>query len=409
MPDSSEQQAVTVKVVQSIAEIPAAEWDACAGQDHPFVRHSFLEALEHSGSVGTEAGWVPHHLVVEDEAGRVIGAAPAYLKGHSYGEYVFDHGWADAYERAGGDYYPKLQCAIPFTPVTGPRLLVSPDPPAPFTPERIADALTQGLMQVTERYGISSLHVTFPTRPEWERFGEHGMLQRIGRQYHWQNEGYGSFDDFLAALASRKRKAIRKERRAVAESELTVRTLTGTEIEPHHWDAFYQFYMDTGGRKWGVPYLTKGFFHRIGETMPERIALVMAERDGKPIAGALNLIGADCLYGRNWGCIEDHPFLHFEACYYRAIDFAIERGLARVEAGAQGEHKIQRGYVPTETYSAHHIPDPHFRRAVEDFLSRERMMVAHEIAGLSEYAPFRRNDGDPSAGQRDDGKDGCQD
>lgn len=409
MPDSSEQQAVTVKVVQSIAEIPATEWDDCAGPDHPFVRHSFLEALEHSGSVGTEAGWVPHHLVVEDEAGRAIGAAPAYLKGHSYGEYVFDHGWADAYERAGGSYYPKLQCAVPFTPVTGPRLLVRPDPPAPFTVERIADALTQGLMQVTERYGISSLHVTFPTRPEWERFGGHGMLQRIGRQYHWQNEGYGSFDDFLAALASRKRKAIRKERRAVAESDLQIRTLSGAQIEPHHWDAFYAFYKDTGGRKWGVPYLTKGFFHRIGETMPERIALVMAERDGKPIAGALNLIGTDCLYGRNWGCIEDHPFLHFEACYYRAIDFAIERGLARVEAGAQGEHKIQRGYVPTETYSAHHIPDPHFRRAVEDFLTRERMMVAHEIAGLSEYAPFRHSDGEPVASPPQTDKGGCRD
>lgn len=413
MPDSSDTHTITIKVAPSIADIPAPAWDACAGDDHPFVCHAFLDALERSGSVGRDAGWVPHHLVIEDDAGRLIGAAPAYLKGHSQGEYVFDHGWADAYERAGGCYYPKLQCAVPFSPVTGPRLLVHPDLPAPATADSpattnppatfnsIADALTRGLMQVTDQYGISSLHITFPTRAEWDRFGRHGMLQRIGRQYHWHNDGYSCFDDFLAALASRKRKAIRRERKTVADSDLTIRTLTGSDIQPRHWDAFYRFYIDTGSRKWGLPYLNKAFFHRIGETMPERIALVMVENSGRLIAGALNLIGSDCLYGRNWGCIEDHPFLHFEACYYRAIDFAIDRGLRRVEAGAQGEHKIQRGYVPTETYSAHHIPDRGFRKAVEDFLDRERRLVMHEIDGLSDHAPFRRGDDHPAAGNTD--------
>jgi uncharacterized protein len=373
-----------VKVASRIAEIPAAEWDACAGAGNPFLSHAFLDALEESGSATAEEGWLPQHLVVEDGAGRVIGAAPLYLKSHSYGEYVFDWGWASAYERAGGRYYPKLQCAVPFTPVAGPRLLLRPG-----APHSVADALTSAMVELARRHKASSVHVTFPTREEWERLGATGFLQRTGQQFHWTNQGYRSFDEFLAALSSRKRKNIRKERRDALADGIEIRMLAGAAIEPRHWDAFFRCYIATGNRKWGSPYLTREFFRLIGERMADQVLLVLAEHQGRFVAGALNFIGADTLYGRNWGTLMEFPFLHFEVCYYRAIDFAIERGLARVEAGAQGPHKIQRGYLPTPTYSAHWIRDPGLKRAVADFIARERLAVEHEMENLCELSPFR--------------------
>jgi predicted N-acyltransferase len=377
--------AVTVRVVRRIAEIPEAEWDSCAGGDNPFVSHAFLDALEESGSATAETGWLPQHLVVEDAAGRLLAAAPLYLKSHSYGEYVFDHGWAAAYERAGGSYYPKLLCAVPFTPVTGPRLLLRPGADA-----AAADALVAAMVELARRNKLSSVHVTFPRRAECERLAAAGFLLRAGRQYHWENRGYASFEDFLATLSSRKRKAIRRERREALAGGLAIRTLTGGEIETRHWDAFFRFYISTSDRKWGSPYLNREFFDLIGRRIADKIVLVMVEQQGRLVAGALNLRGADTLYGRNWGCIGDFPFLHFETCYYRAIDFAIAHGLARVEAGAQGEHKIQRGYLPTPTWSAHWLRDPGFRRAVADFVERERLMVEREIEELAELSPFRR-------------------
>jgi uncharacterized protein len=383
MPDCG--GAYAIRVVDRIAAIPAASWDACAGTDNPFLAHAFLDALEESGSATAATGWLPQHLALEDESGRLIGAVPLYLKGHSYGEYVFDHGWAAAYERAGGQYYPKLQCAVPFTPVTGPRLLLRPDADA-----RAGEALIAGMVELARRHKVSSLHVTFPTHGDWERFAAAGFLQRTGQQFHWENQGYGSFDDFLAALSSRKRKTIRKEREGALAGGIEIHTLAGAAIEKRHWDAFFRFYISTSDRKWGSPYLTREFFDLIGARMADRIVLVMAERNGRLIAGALNLCGGDTLYGRNWGCAGDFPFLHFEACYYRAIDYAIAHGLMRVEAGAQGPHKIQRGYLPTPTYSAHWIRDPGFKRAVADFLARERRAVAHEMDELAELSPFRR-------------------
>ncbi len=396
MPDG--QDAITIKLVNRIDAINAADWDACAGigadgAGNPFVMHAFLAAMEDSGSATAETGWAPHHLIATDAAGRMIGAAPMYLKSHSYGEYVFDWGWAEAYERAGGKYYPKLQVSVPFTPATGPRLLVRPDLSAEMAGV-VRSALIGAMERVAGGNGISSVHVTFPTEAEARALGEAGWLRRAGQQFHWENRRYGGFDDFLDALASRKRKTIRKERREVAESGVAVRPLTGGEIEPRHWDAFHRFYLATADHKWGNPYLTREFFHRIGETMADRILLVVAERDGRPVAGALNLMGDGTLYGRNWGCEGEFKFLHFEACYYQAIDFAIRHGLARVEAGAQGTHKIQRGYLPVETHSAHWIADPGFRDAVKKFLERERLHVHAEMAGLSEYSPFRKDGGE---------------
>jgi uncharacterized protein len=377
---------VTVKVVSRLAEIAAGDWDACAGVDNPFLCHAFLEALEASGSASAAEGWLPQHLVVEDGEGHLVGAAPLYLKNHSYGEYVFDWGWASAYEQAGGRYYPKLQCAVPFTPVTGPRLLLRPGAGA-----ATAEALIAGMLELARRHKASSVHVTFPTESESERLGAAGFLQRIGRQFHWTNEGYAGFDDFLAALNSRKRKQIRRERRDALDGGIEIETLTGSAIESRHWDAFFRFYRATSDRKWGSAYLTREFFALLGQRMAERVMLVMAKKAGRYVAGALNLIGRDTLYGRNWGCVGDFPFLHFEVCYYRAIDFAIARGLKRVEAGAQGEHKIQRGYLPVATYSAHWIRDPGFARAVEDFLRRERYALEGEIELLEEaLSPFRR-------------------
>jgi predicted N-acyltransferase len=372
---------LTARIADGVGALPADQWDACAGTANPFLGHAFLAALEQSGSVGGRSGWQPIPVVVDDADGTPAAIAPAYAKSHSQGEYVFDHGWADAWERAGGTYYPKLQVAVPFTPVPGARLLLR-DPAA-------APALIAALEAVTDRHDLSSAHATFVAPDQIAHFEQAGWLIRQGTQYHWQNQGYASFDDFLGALASRKRKAIRKERAAAVEG-LTIRHLSGAAIGAREWDAFWRFYQDTGSRKWGQPYLTRAFFPLLGAALGERVLLILAERDGVPIAGALNLIGADALYGRYWGCTEEVPFLHFELCYYQAIDAAIARGLSTVEAGAQGEHKLARGYVPVPTWSAHYIPDPSFRRAVADFLVRERAAVAQEQEFLGEMTPFRR-------------------
>ena len=385
MPDGRD--AIAIRVLQSIREVEPDQWDACAGPDNPFVQYAFLSALEDSGSVGREAGWLPQHLALFDEQERLLAAAPLYLKGHSYGEYVFDWSWANAYERAGGSYYPKLQCCVPFTPVTGPRLLLRPGGDA----EALTDAMVGGMAELTRRLEVSSLHVTFPDEREWKAYGDRGFLQRTGVQYHWYNRGYDSFEGFLAGLASRKRKQIRKERRRAQDSGLTIRALSGAEIEGRHWDAFYRFYMSTSDRKWGSAYLTRDFFELLGERLGEAVVLMMAEYEGQPVAGALNLRGADALYGRNWGCLAHVKFLHFELCYYQAIDYAIEHGIGRVEAGAQGEHKIQRGYEPRLTFSAHLIRDPAFREAVAHFLAQEREMTEAEREALASYTPFRKD------------------
>jgi predicted N-acyltransferase len=386
MPDGRED--VSVKILNRIDQVPAAEWDACAGDANPFVRHAFLNALEESGSVRAETGWLPQHLVVNDETGRVAACMPMYLKNHSYGEYIFDWGWADAYERAGGKYYPKLLSAVPFTPVTCRKLLISPD----ADPIRTAEMLAGGLIEVADQHDVSSLHLNFPPAEESALLEEMGFMRRKALQYHWENQGYKCFDDFLGDLNSRKRKSIRKERREAAEHGVQILMLTGDAIEPRHWDAFYHFYIDTSNRKWGSAYLNREFFALLGERLADRVLLVMAEYEGQLVGGALNLIGDDTLYGRNWGCVSDFKFLHFEACYYRAIDFAIERGLARVEAGAQGQHKIQRGYLPTYTYSNHYIPEPGFASAVKEFLVHESRQMVQEKAYLEQGSPFRKSE-----------------
>ncbi len=373
----------TIRLSTSVAALDKADWDACAGADNPFVSHDFLSALEDSGSVGEGTGWQPTPITVEDAQGRLLAAAPAYLKHHSQGEYVFDHAWADAWERAGGNYYPKLQVAAPFSPVPGPRLLLR-DAEAGM-------ALLKGLEAVTDQHELSSAHATFILPEEIERFRAAGWLIRQGSQFHWTNDGYGCFDDFLGALSSRHRKDMRKER-AKAQAGLDIVHLTGSDITEAHWDAFWHFYQDTGSRKWGRPYLTRDFFSLLGERMADRVLLMFAMRGDRPIAGALNLIGADTLYGRYWGCAEDVPFLHFELCYYQAIDAAIARGLSRVEAGAQGEHKLSRGYRPVPTYSAHYIPNKSFRRAVADFVEREAEALTDDRVWLDERTPFRKSD-----------------
>ena len=400
-----QQTSAVVRIAQSIAEVDAAQWDACANpargaadvdtaddanpredeRFNPFVTHAFLHALESSKSVGGRSGWTPTHVLVEGKDGRLQAAAPCYIKSNSMGEYVFDHAWADAYHRAGLDYYPKLQVCVPFTPASGRRLLVAADA-APTA----RDTLLAGLQAWRGKVGASSVHVTFPTRTEWAAMGEAGWLQRTGQQFHFVNEDYGSFDGFLDSLASRKRKVIRRERRDALGNGITVECLTGGAIGPEHWKAFYDFYMDTGSRKWGRPYLTRAFFDAVGATMAARILLVMAKRNGRYIAGAINFIGADALYGRNWGAIEEHPFLHFEVCYYQAIEWAITHGLKRVEAGAQGEHKLARGYRAVPTYSAHDIPDRRFARAIDDYLARERVAIDEAIEEYGELAPFKK-------------------
>ena len=386
-----------IRIASSLAVVPAADWDACAasptefstrGQvDNPFVSHAFLSALDQSKSVGPRTGWQPQHLIAETAEGEILGVAPCYAKSHSKGEYVFDHGWADAFERAGGDYYPKLQVAVPFTPVTGPRLLAHPG----ATAESVRGALGDALAEITKANGLSSAHVTFLTKDEWDLLGARGYLQRTDQQFHWENAGYATFEDFLSALNSRKRKTVRRERKEAVAPGITLHWLTGSDLTEAVWDAFFDFYMDTGSRKWGRPYLTREFFSLIGERMADRILLVMAKRAGKWIAGAINFIGAEALYGRNWGAVEHHPFLHFEVCYYQAIEFAIARKLARVEAGAQGEHKLARGYLPAPTYSAHYVAHAGLRRAIDDYLARERRYVEAAGEELAAAGPFRKD------------------
>ncbi len=417
-----------IRILKGMADIPASDWDACAYSRpassrltternslaissnldtpaqanceplrnastntssvpfNPFVSHAFLLALEASGSATAKTGWMPQHLVAERE-GKVVGVVPCYLKSHSRGEYVFDRGWADAYERAGGSYYPKLQVSVPFTPATGPRLLVPPGPQE----DQLRIALGQGLTELCHAHRASSVHVTFMPKSEWELLAARGYLQRTDQQFHWENGGYSNFEAFLEKLAARKRKAIRRERRDAVANGIEIVRLTGSDITEAAWDAFFAFYMETGSRKWGRPYLTRRFYSLIGQSMADRVLLVMAKRAGRYIAGAINFIGSDTLFGRHWGAIEHHPFLHFEVCYYQAIEYAITHGLKRVEAGAQGEHKLARGYLPQITYSAHYIADPALRRAIADYLVRERAYV--EAAGdeLGEMSPFRKN------------------
>jgi predicted N-acyltransferase len=376
----------TIHVHDTLAAIGREAWDACADlTGDPFVSYDFLHACEASDSAAPRQGWAPRHLSLRDDNNDVLGVMPLYLKGNSQGEYVFDHSWADAYERAGGRYYPKLLGAVPFTPATGPRFLHAPGTDA----ATVRQALLQGALGLTGQTGVSSLHVNFPTEAEWLAMGEMGLLLRQDMQFIWRNDGYQTFDDFLAALSSNRRKTIRRERRD-AQDGLDIRVLTGAAITEAHWNAFFSFYMDTGSRKWGRPYLTREFFAMIGATMADRIALVMAFRDETPIAGALNFIGRDALYGRQWGTLEDVPFLHFELCYYAAIQFAIERGLSRVEAGAQGDHKIARGYLPSPVYSAHYIADKALRVPVARYLDQERPGMAAEIEAMTrELSPYK--------------------
>ncbi|GAC1494790.1 MAG: GNAT family N-acetyltransferase [Bradyrhizobium sp.] len=410
--DSSE---ITLEAVSSVSQIQTGDWDACANPAapperdapaspdaaggsgagsnaayNPFVSHAFFSAVEASGSASPRTGWGARHLVarLDDE---IAGIVPCYLKSHSQGEYVFDRGWAEAYQRAGGQYYPKLQAAVPFTPATGPRLLIRDGADR----ECIAAALASGLVGLCDATEASSVHVTFAREAEWKLLAAHGFLQRTDQQFHWHNQDYLSFDDFLATLNSRHRKAIKRERRDALASGITIHALSGSDITEDAWDAFFDFYMETGSRKWGRPYLTRAFFSLIGESMARDVLLVMARRGGRWIAGAINFIGSDTLFGRNWGAIEHHPFLHFEVCYYQAIDFAIRRGLKTVEAGAQGEHKIARGYLPQTTFSAHYIADPALRRAVADYLRHERAYVAEAARELTDAAPFRK-DAEPS-------------
>ncbi len=388
-----DQAQIEVQVLGSLSQISAAEWDACACPEaaeggrplDPFTTHRFLLALEESGSVGRGTGWQPQYLTAYLD-GVLIGAAPMYAKSHSQGEYIFDHSWAHAYENAGGRYYPKLQIAVPFTPATGRRFLVRPGYEAIGM-----SALVQGAVQLAADNRISSLHATFCTEDEALAGEQMGLMVRHSQQFHWLNSGFADFDAFLTALSSRKRKNIRKERKQANEFGGQIHTLTGDDLRPEHWDAFWRFYQDTGARKWGAPYLTREFFDIAHQTMANDMALVLAERNGFAVAGALNFIGRETLYGRYWGCVEHHPCLHFELCYYRAIDFAIAEGLARVEAGAQGEHKLARGYLPTRTHSLHWVGDPGFADAVRNFLDAEAQAVGEEIEILTDYGPFRKS------------------
>jgi len=405
-----------ISVAETIDAVDADEWDACANpyagdriakdEDgarngrpavhssattepayNPFISHAFLAALEQSNSVGPRTGWQPRHVVARTAEGTLIAAAPCYLKSHSRGEYVFDHGWAEAYARAGGSYYPKLQVAVPFTPATGRRLLVRNT----TNSESIAHALASGLVEICKIYDASGVHVTFASEAEFRLLGELGYLQRTDQQFHWENRGFATFDEFLGALTARKRKTIRRERHDALADGISVHWLTGNDLTEGIWDTFFQFYMETGSRKWGRPYLTRPFYSLVGQRMRERIVLIMAKRAGRWIAGAINFIGSHSLFGRHWGAIEHHPFLHFELCYYQAIDYAIAHKLPRVEAGAQGEHKIARGYLPSTTYSAHYIADPALRRGIAEYLARERAYVAAAGAELATFAPFRKN------------------
>ena len=386
------ERTVSARLAGAMADIDAADWDAIAnppGQPYdPFVSHAFLDLLEKSGSARHETGWQPAHILLEDDdetgAPRLIAAAPAYAKQHSYGEYVFDHAWADAFERAGGQYYPKLQTCVPFTPAPGRRFLCAD--------RSLVEPLAASAAKLAARVGVSSYHATFCTEEEWSALGEIGYLKRMDQQFHWENDGYATFEDFLAALSSRKRKNLKKERAAALEDGIEIEWVTGSEIGEHHWDAFFRFYMDTGSRKWGTPYLTRTFFSLLGERMADDVLLIFAKREGRYIAGALNLIGSEALYGRNWGCTEHVPFLHFEVCYYQAIDYALAHGLKYVEAGAQGGHKLARGYRPVTTRSAHWIAHPGLRAAISDYLARERQAVSRDQDYLAERTPFKKGE-----------------
>jgi predicted N-acyltransferase len=394
-PKSPSLQSATVRIVPSIHEIDKEQWDICARQNsndfNPFVRHAFYSALEDSGSVTEETGWQPQHVAVETTDGTLLACAAMYLKDHSYGEYVFDWGWANAYERAGGNYYPKLQCAVPFTPATGPRLMTRPNA-INFDDQDLKRTLLAGMIEVADRKNVSSLHVTFPDEADFRVMADAGLLERYGQQFHWKNEDYKSFDDFLAALSSRKRKNIRKEREKANASGVNIYTVSGDDITCRHWDAFYRFYRLTSDRKWGQAYMTRSFFDLLSEQMGDQVLLIMGEEGGEIVCGALNLLGGDTLFGRNWGTVVHYPMLHFEVCYYRAIDFAIERGLSWVEAGAQGPHKLQRGYLPRKTYSAHWIADGGFRDAVSQYLSQERPAIEGDVDTLTELGPFKRTE-----------------
>lgn len=382
---------LTARLYGPATTIGRAAWNACANPEgvsspHPFTRYDFFAACEGSGAAIAANGWRPCHLAIED-SGKIVGLLPLYLKNHSQGEYVFDHGWADAFERAGGAYYPKLQASVPFTPVTGKRFLIAPG----HDETRIRRELLQAATIAAAELETSSVHITFVTQEEWMEAGAAGYLQRTDQQFHWENQGYENFEAFLGQLTSAKRKNLRKERASVREAGIEFEWLTGSDLTEAHWDLFFAFYMDTGDRKWGRPYLTRSFFSMIGQTMADQVLLILARRGSKYIAGALNFFGDGVLYGRNWGSLEYVPFLHFETCYYQAIDFAIAHGLKRVEAGAQGEHKLLRGYMPTPTYSVHHIVHPGLRRAVGDYLVREREAVSDQIQTLAQYGPFRKS------------------
>jgi len=383
-----------IRPVGSFDEIDAAAWSRLSGASaggstpyNPFISHAYLSSLEESGSATSETGWLGRHLLLEGDDGALLGAVPGYLKSHSQGEYVFDHGWAQAFERAGGRYYPKLQCTVPFTPATGPRLLVAERADR----HAVQSALADGIRNETDALGLSSAHVTFARDGEWQLLEQAGYLHRMDQQFHFLNTGYADHEAFLETLSSRKRKALRKERRAALENGIDIDWLTGADLTEAVWDQFYAFYMDTGSRKWGRPYLTRAFYSMIGERMADDILLVMARREGRYVAGAINFIGSEALYGRHWGCVEDHPFLHFEVCYHQAIDFALSKGLKTVEAGAQGEHKLARGYLPVTTHSAHYIAHPGLRRAVDDYLREERREIEAMGDYLQEHSPFRRN------------------
>ncbi len=385
--------AITVRIVPSIHDIDAAQWDNCARVNsadcNPFVRHAFFSALEDSGSVTADTGWQSQHVAVETPDGTLLACAAMYLKDHSYGEYVFDWGWANAYERAGGRYYPKLQCAVPFTPVTGPRLMTRPGLDDD-TSAQLKRMLLAGMIEVADRLNVSSLHITFPDEDDFTLMADAGLLERYGQQFHWKNEDYAHFDGFLDALSSRKRKNIRKEREKANSCGVDIYAVSGDDITSRHWDAFYRFYRLTTDRKWGQAYMTRSFFDLLSERMGDQVILIMGEEDGDIVCGALNLLGGDTLYGRNWGTIVNYPMLHFEVCYYRAIDYAIAHGLAWVEAGAQGPHKLQRGYLPRKTYSAHWIADGGFRQAVAQFLKQERPAIEDDVDTLTEMGPFKR-------------------
>ena len=374
----------TLRSCSSLTELAADDWNCLAGHDNPFVSYGFLSALEHSNCVGQRSGWQPLYLLCYDEQDQLVGATPSYVKSHSQGEYVFDQGWAQAYERAGGVYYPKLQISVPFTPATGPRLLTLADR------QDVKQALAQGLQELCHQLDFSSAHVTFANPQDHAVLTQQGWLARHDEQFHWFNQGYASFDDFLNQLQSRKRKLIRKERASAVENGITIKRVTGSDLTETVWDIFYEFYMETASRKWGRPYLNRNFYSYLGAALKDQIVLMIAYRSERPIAGAINFIGSDTLYGRHWGALEHHPFLHFEVCYHQAIDYAIEHGLKKVEAGAQGEHKLARGYQPVTTKSAHYIADPALRKAVADYLQHERHDVAAYHAALEDHAPFRK-------------------